>query len=235
MEFYTSSLKWLNGNQGVLAVIIFLLTLLFGWISGIFRALQKKPRFKLSLIPGPTFTTTTITGHLDNGIPTHKTAIALYLSVANIGSAPSEIKYVKVGYHWDIKPFRKEWFKYRLGWFWLDFQTAALEDFHCEIGDKIKVFPFLLQGNSLTGIAANTYLTEGRVVNGVIYFEQQECWGASYPKEKNGKTKIKIAVVDANDKAHVATKEIDVVELGYARTFNPSFGSTLDTLNGQQT
>tara|TARA_B110000967_G_C18664741_1_gene450014 strand:+ start:229 stop:567 length:339 start_codon:yes stop_codon:yes gene_type:complete len=111
------------------------------------------------------------------------------LSAANVGSAPSEIKYVKIAYHWNISPFSKEWLKYKIGWFWLDFQTAAIEDSHCLIGDKIKVFPFLLQGNVLTGRSSDTYLKEGKVVNGVVYYEQTESWGGCYPNSFNGKTK----------------------------------------------
>tara|TARA_B110000967_G_C18664741_1_gene450015 strand:+ start:548 stop:703 length:156 start_codon:yes stop_codon:yes gene_type:complete len=49
------------------------------------------------------------------------------------------------------------------------------------------------------------------------------------------KQKIKVAVIDVNDKAYNTCTEIDVVELDYAQIYNPSFGKTLDPINEQQT
>ena len=49
------------------------------------------------------------------------------------------------------------------------------------------------------------------------------------------KQKIKVAVIDTNDKAYNTCTEIDVVELDYAQIYNPSFGKTLDPINEQQT
>lgn len=235
MDFYSTVSNWLNTNQGVLALLLFCITIFLGWLSGIFRALRKKPKFKISLILGPTFTTTIQTGTLEDGTPKHKTAIVLYLNIANVGNAPSQIKDVKVAYHWNLHPWKLQWLKYGLGWFWLDYQTVSIEDFHCKIGENIKVFPFLFQGNSLTGRKTDTYLREGQVTNGIVYFEQRESWGGCHPKNKNDRTMIKIAAVDANDKTHTLTTYIDVVTLAYAKTFNPSFGETLSTLNGKPT
>lgn len=37
----------LNNNQGVLSLILFVVTILVGWATGIFRSLIKKPSLKL--------------------------------------------------------------------------------------------------------------------------------------------------------------------------------------------
>ena len=47
--------KWFNDNQGVVSLSIFVATLVLGWVSGVFSALRRKLKFRLSLIAGPTF------------------------------------------------------------------------------------------------------------------------------------------------------------------------------------
>lgn len=144
-EIYTQLSAWLNGNQGVVGVAIFIATGVFGWASGIFSALRKRPKFKLSLIDGPTFCCTYATGKMHGEHEAHRTGIALYLSVSNIGSSPSSIASVSIGYHWHLRPFSTQWLKYSAGWFWLRDQSVALDDFQVKIGGNIKVYPFLTQ------------------------------------------------------------------------------------------
>src|SRR5688500_14217810 len=96
----------LNTNEGVLSLIIFLVSLLIGWVTGILRALTRKPRFKIRLIPKMTFVVVYLTGEKytppgQGTYDVHKTAFAVYLSVTNVGSAPSEIGKIKVGYYRD--------------------------------------------------------------------------------------------------------------------------------------
>ncbi len=55
-------IKLLNDNQGIISIAIFIITLLLGWISGIFSALQKKPKFKIDLIDGIRFAVPLIQG-----------------------------------------------------------------------------------------------------------------------------------------------------------------------------
>ena len=198
------------------------------WASGIFSALRRKPKFRLNLIEGPTFCCTYQTGKVENGYDVHRTGIALYLMVANIGTAPSSIEKISVAYHWNVYPFSKVWLRYSIGWFWLGNQTAALSDFCAAIGENLKVFPFLTQKNSLLPNRENdTYLEMGKSTNGVVYFEQSDSWGGSFPKSRNGKVQIKVAAVDVFGKKHTRKFEIPLVSLEYARTFNPSFGMTL--------
>lgn len=227
---YVVLAKWLNENQGVLGVGVFLATLAFGWASGIFAALRQKPRFKVRVIDGPTFACTFPTGTKRDGHAIHRTGIALYLAVANVGSAASSIENIAVGYHWNLPPFTLLWVRYGLGWFWLRNQVAVIHDFQAEIGENIKVYPFLIQRSHLSGRTPSTYLQPGQHENGVVYFEQTDSWGACFPASHEGFAKIKVAITDVFGRAHTARFKVRVVDLAEARRYNPSFGKTLAEL-----
>lgn len=232
-EFYVQASKWANDNQGVVSAGIFIVTMGFGWISGIFSSLRQKPKFKLSLIDGPTFCCTYSVGKTQGEHEVHRTGIALYLVVANIGSAASSIKNISVGYHWQLTRFSVQWLKYSVGWFWLHNQSASLADFQVMIGDNIKVFPFLIQRNYLTSVNAETFLQVGQSTNGVVYFEQSDSWGGSFPSPRNGVARVKVRVEDTFGKKYSATFNIPSVTMEYARKYNPAFGKTLAELHGE--
>jgi len=233
MDIYTQITEWLNNNTGVLAVIIFFATIFLGWITGIFSALRRKPKFKVSLIDGPTFSCTYVTGKIKDEYDVHRTGIALYLSISNIGSSASSLNYVSVAYHWNINPVSLLWLKNSLGWFWLHHQAAALEDFQCKIGESTKVYPFLFQNTTLGSHKTETYLNTGQSTNGVVYFEQQDSWGGCFPRAKKDIIKIKVMLHDSFGKKHTYNLKIPAVPIEYARKYNPSFGKTLADLNGE--
>lgn len=228
-----SIFKWSNDNQGVLSIVIFAVTLAFGWGSGIFRTLRQKPKFKIKMFPGPTFCCTYLVGEKYGEFDVHRTAFALYLHVANIGSAASSIEQISIGYHWDIKPFSKLWLKYGIGWFWIHEQTTALMDFHAKIGENIKGYPFLTQKSILTGDTPKTFLEIGRSTGGVVYFEQDDSYGGCYPVAKNSKVRIKIKVRDVFGKFHQEKLDIPSVSIEEARKYNPDFGKTYAELRGK--
>ncbi len=215
-------IDWTNQNSGFLTLILFIATLALGWLSGIFRALMHKPKFKIGIKEGPTFISNFPSGNDFNGQEAHRTAAAIYLSVTNIGTAPAQIISVRLGYH-------NYSFKYTFLWFWLN-NTPAIGDFGHTIGENLRVFPFLFQKNYLAAHPAVTYLQPGQDTLGVLYFEQLECWGGFKPRVKNGKTKIKILVKDSYGKRYTKTFSIEVVELEYARKFNANFGKTLSLM-----
>jgi hypothetical protein len=144
-DLYQRGATWSNGNQGVITIAIFAITLVFGWVTGIFSALRRKPKFQITAIEGPTFCCTYVIGKKLGDYEIHRTAIALYLGITNIGSAASSIQSVYVGYHWQIRPFSLQWLRYSVGWFWVTKQTVALSDFQVKIGENVKVYPFLTQ------------------------------------------------------------------------------------------
>lgn len=228
---YDEVAKYLNENQGVISIALFLGTVIFGWASGIFSALRRKPRFRIALIPGPSFCCTFQTGQRENGHDVHRTAIALYLDITNIGSAPSDIKSVSVGYHWDLNSFSLLWIKNTLGWFWLTNQAVALVDFQVAIGASIKFFPFLTQRSAISGVSGQTFLEAGRSTNGVVYFEQGDSWGGFFPAVRNKKVRLKVRVKDVFGKSHARKFDVPSVSLLEAREYNPSFGMTLAELN----
>ena len=229
----TSTIKWLNDNQGVLNVIIFIVTIGLGWASGIFHTLRQKPKMKINLLHGPTFCCTYLIGENHGKYDIHRTGVALYLHIANIGSAPSSIERVSIGYHWNITPFSIQWLKYRIGWFWLHDQTAALMDFQSNIGENLKIYPFLTQKSFLSGESAETFLEVGRSTNGVVYFEQSDSWGACFPVVRKTNVKLRIRITDVFGNKHQATFKVPAISFEEARNYNPSFGKTLADLHGK--
>lgn len=222
---------WLNLNQGVLAVALFLITLLLGWFSGVFASLRRKPKLRIDIIEGPTFACTYGIGEKHEGYDAHRTGLALYLNVANVGSAPTSLEGVWVGYRWAISPISKLWWKYGLFRFWITHQTVALQDFQTELGgDNIKVYPFLTQRSVLSGESSDTFLEIGKSVNGVVYFEQSNSYGACFPYSINGRVNLKVIVIDVYGKKHRKRIDVPKVSLSEARKFNPSFGQTLTIL-----
>jgi hypothetical protein len=110
-----------------------------------------------------------------------------------------------------------------------------MEDFQTTIGDSIKIYPSLLQGSALLGLTTETYLEAGKVVSGVVYFEQKDSWGGCMPSPRSGKARVRIAVRDAFGTQHKRSFWIPIVSLAEARKYNPSFGKTFPTLRGNGT
>jgi hypothetical protein len=230
---FIQTIKWMNDNQGLISVAIFAATLLFGWISGIFSALRRKPKFKISLQLGPTFCCTYFTGEKHGEYEVHRSAFALYLRISNIGSAASSIDNISLGYHWDVRPFSLNWLRYSVGWFWLHNQAIILSDFQVKIGENLKVYPFLIQRSYILPTDTNTYLDIGMSTNGVVYFEQSDSWGGCFPFARRGNVRIKVRVQDAYGRRHTKSFVIQNVSLDAAREYNPSFGETFAVLRGQ--
>lgn len=223
--------KWLNENQGVLTALLFVATGFLGWVSGIFASLLKKPRLALVFLEGPTFYSTFITGKEHKGHEAHRSAFCLYLKITNIGAVPTNIDRIRLAYHWNVNPLSKSGLKYWFGWFWLEEETVALDDFQAAIGGKIKVFPFLKQRSSLGQSAPKTYLQVGEATNGVVYFEQPESWGGSFPYSRKGKASIKVCLLDSFGNEYCFNAKLEYKTLEQAKRYNPSFGTTFSELH----
>lgn len=233
-NIYMKVSKWSNDNQGVVSVVIFVVTASFGWFSGIFSALRRKPKFKLSLHDGPTFCCTYTVGKSYGEYEIHRTGIALYLIVANVGSTASSVANISVGYHWHLIPFSVKWLKYSVGWFWLKEQTTILADFMTMVGEEnIKVYPFFSQINFLSPSKPNTYLEVGQSTNGVVYFEQSDSWGGCLPTVYNGRIRIKVRVYDVFGNKYTAKFSVPSVSIEEARKYNPAFGKTRAEISGE--
>lgn len=212
-----------NQNDGFLTLVLFCFTLAFGWASGIFSALMRKPKLRLRLMEGPNFCCTFPTGRSVNGVATHRTAIALYLSVSNVGNADTTIAAVHVGYRTNMR--------WSPRWLWLPNQVAALSDFMAPIGDHVKVYPFLMQKNAITGAGGETFVSVGGRATGVTYWEQSESWGGYFPRiGRRGSVRLKVRVVDSFERTYTSTVLVSMVALEDARKFTPNFGETLEAL-----
>jgi hypothetical protein len=233
-ELYSPGSRWLNDNQGVVSVAIFVITIVLAWASGILSALRRRPHFNLHLHEGPTFCCTYPIGKKYGEFSVHQTGIALYLSLSNVGSAPSSLANISVAYHWHLRPFTIQWLKYSVGWFWLTNQTAALDDFQVKIGENIKVYPFLTQRNFLSLASPETYLEVGQSSNGVVYFEQTDSWGGSLPAARHGLVRIKVSVKDVFGRRHTGRFYIPALTVEEARKYNPSFGKTFAELRNEK-
>lgn len=232
-QYTALTIKWFNDNQGLVSVGIFLLTLFLGWVSGIFSALRRKPKFIVDLIPGPTFVCIFPTGEKFNGQDVHRIGFALYLSVANCGSAASSLHAVHVGYRWNLVPLSRSWFSHTLLRHWIQERTASLTDFQVAIGSNLKVYPFMFQRNSLSPVQQETYLQPGQSVVGVVYFEQSDSWGGCQPRIWNGRVRLSVRLMDVFGGRHTRSFWVPAVSLEEARKFNPSFGRTLAELHGK--
>lgn len=222
-EIYLSDIiRWTNENSGFLTLLLFLVTLFFGWISGIFKHLRHRPNFILNLIPGPTFCCTFNTGRKYESYDSKRTAIVIYLTIKNIGSASSQIEKIQVGYH-------NHTFKYSFLWFWLN-TTISLKDFGHTMGDNLRHYPFLIQKSILLPQNNVTYLKNGQSTSGIVYFEQPESYGGFVPRVKNGKVKINVKVYDIYNKSYTKTFWIPIVDLDYAKKFNEEFGQSLEKI-----
>jgi hypothetical protein len=216
-------IKWCNENTGFLSLLIFIGFLLFGWLSGIFRALTNRPKFIIDIVDQPTFCCTFDTGRERDGHKTHRTAIVLYLKITNIGSAPSSIDSIQVGVH-------NYTFKYTFIWYWLK-QTIARRDFCVDIGQgDRKVYPFLTQQSVLMPTNTTSFLDVGKSVTGIGYFEQFESWGGFRPRISQRKVRIKVRVRDVFGKYHSRVLKIPEVNMEEARKFNEEFGMTLEKM-----
>lgn len=224
---------WSNRNQGVVSILIFAGTLVLGWATGIFAALRRKPRFRVRTIDGPTFCSTFLTGAKRGDLDIHRSAFAIYLHVTNVGSASGSIDEVHLGYHWHVQPFSLAWLRYGIGWFWIKNQTASIHDFQADIGDNLKIFPFLFQKSYLSGSSSETFLQIGQSTSGVIYFEQPDSWGGCFPSIRRGRAKVRIKLIDGFGRRYARTFLIPSVTPDDAKKYNPSFGTTFAHLHGE--
>jgi hypothetical protein len=218
--------KWLNDNQGLLTLILFFASLVLGWVSGIFRALIKKPKFKIRVVPKMTFCTVYLTGEKytppnQGTYDVHKTAFVVYLEITNVGSAPSNLGKTKIGYYKDDG--KSTWFQKRL---WI-MESNVLADFAIPTGDGQSIrIPHLRYSNPQFDQTYNGFLEVGQSIIGAAYFEQLSSWGNNYPREKNGMVKIQVCVKDAFNNSYSKNATVPIKSLNEMLRYNPRFGFT---------
>lgn len=218
---------WLNSNEGLLSLLLFIVSLIIGWISGIFRVLMQKPKFKVRIIPKMTFGTVYLTGEkytppMQGTYDLHKTAFAIYLEITNVGSASSDIGKIEIGYFRNNG--KSTLFQKRI---WIK-ETNILGDFSIPTLDgKQVLLRHLHQGNFNLDQKNDTYLPVGKSIVGVSYFEQPTSWGNHFPRlDDNELTDIKVVVKDAFENKYVAKAKVPMKDIKDCWRYNPSFGLT---------
>jgi hypothetical protein len=218
---------WLNSNQGILSLFIFLATLIIGWVTGIFRALMKRPKFKIRVIKKMTFGTAFLTGekYTPPGHGTydlHKTAFVIYLEITNVGSAASSLGKIKIGYYKDDG--KSTLFQKRL---WIN-QSNILDVFAIPLGDgQFLSIPNLNQGSVNIDDPNRGFLLVGESIAGAAYFEQVFSWGNNYPRmDEKAYTNIKIKIYDAFGRRYSKKENVLMKPLTEAVRYNPKFGFT---------
>lgn len=215
---------WTNENSGFLGLLIFIASLIIGWVAGLFKYLRKRPKLNIKVIEEPTFGSIKDLEQEYKGYAVNKTAFAIYLEIANIGNAPSSIGEIRLGYlKRDLRP---KWLTSRV---WLP-ETVSKTDFKIKFPNSefTKVYPFLKQKNYSTNNETDTYLPVGKSITGIAYFEQPNAYGNYVPRlNKDLKTTdLLIKIKDVFGKSHKKKFTIKMVEPDYTLKFNPYFGQT---------
>jgi len=213
-----------NVNSGFLEFILFISTLLIGWFSGLFKYVNKRPKFKIHIIEYPTFGCTIYLENTHNGLPVHKTAFSIYLEITNIGNAPASIGEITLGYlQNDLKTKKKTKRN------WVRESIAKSEFFYTfPNSDKVKVFPFLKQPTRLIDSQTDTYLEIGKTTNGIVYFEEKQAFGSFMPRLNDDleTTDLIIKIEDAFGKIHKKQFNVKMIDPNLALKVNPYFAQT---------
>jgi len=219
--------EWTNANEGFVGLLLFFITLLFGWVSGIFNSLIKKPKLKVRFLTKATFYSTFPTGETFTNTETgeifelHKTAFAVQMSISNVGNVPTSVDKIFLGYFKNSDAiFSKP--------VWLP-QTHVLDDFafRYNVDSQNDVLLFLNHlRTGRVGESQDDYLEVGKSITGVAYFEQNSAWGNFHPKPINDKLDIEIIIKirDVFDLNHKAKTKIKIININEARIINPNFG-----------
>lgn len=227
MEIIENIIKWFNNNSGFTSVVIFILSVFIMWVSGLFKFLSNKPILKIELVEmKPTFGCVFDLNKKQNGFPVNKSSFVIYLHITNIGQKPCSIERIKLGY---IKSDLQYKFLSKLKRQWIP-EIVCKDDFKIKFNDsdRVLVLPFLKQKNLSIKNSSDTYLTVGKSVKGMVYFEQNESFGNWLPRynKDNKTTNVKIEISDSFNNKYYKVFDIELVEPNFALEINPFFGQT---------
>ena len=224
-------IKWCDDHSGSLSVVIFFATLLIGWAGGFFQYVRHRPKFTVKTIEGPTFVTVVPHDTQAEGRSTHRVVISLYLSIVNIGSAASSIDKILASYQVPPTSF-KAIFKSR--WFVIK-QTAALQEFSRNIGEHLKIYPFLTQRSLVLGTTGDPYYRVGETCTGIVYYETLDlAWGSHRPILRDGSASIRLELHDSYGKCHRFLLTVPEISIEEARVYSAHIGKTYLNLENQK-
>ncbi len=221
-------IKWTNDNTGFLSLLIFIITVLAGLISGLFKSLIRKPNLKIRFIRKMSFYSFFFIGEkwnnkeLKEEFNLHKTGFVSYMSIANVGNKRTTIDKIWIGYHKNT--VKKKWFKKEIQWL---AQLHPLANFKIAMNDgsEIVVNNLRVKNNVYDNIE-HSVLEVGKSLIGVAYFEQRKAWGNLNPTQKeNGEIDVIIKIRDIYGKEYQFKTVLEKVPIANARKFNPNFGN----------
>ena len=224
---WQSFIKWTNDNSGFLSFILFIATVLFGWFSGLFNSLIRKPKLKVRFIEKASFYCFFYTGNkyyhpnLKETFDLHQTGFSVYMSIANIGNMPTSIDKIYLGYYRNHK--KGSLFGRQINWLpqWHTFDNFKIEYENATITIpplRIRTEFFMDKDNDSLGV--------GRSIVGVAYFEQEESWGNYNPRTMNDEDGIKIIIKikDVYGKNYKFKTTLESKSLDEAQRINSTFG-----------
>lgn len=226
MEYLDIIIEWTNDNSGFLSLILFLATILYGWLSGLFSSLIKKPNLKVRFISKVSFYSTYSTNEKyepkkGEVYDVHKTGFVVYIVISNIGNMPTAIDKIYLGYKKNKKMniFEKSKFV------WLS-QWHAFTPFKTKMKNDSDLFYSTLRIKDYPTDTSDSYLRVGESITGTAYFEQVKAWGNYNPLQNEDKsTNIKLKIVDVYGNKFYSKYKLKFIELEKAREFNEYFGN----------
>lgn len=220
-------IKWTNDNSGFLSLILFLAAILFGWFSGLFKSLIKRPKLKIRFIEKASFYCFFGTGNqyyhpeLKENFDLHQTGFAVYMSIANVGNMTTSIDKIYLGYYRNSK--KKKLFAKQMNWL---AQWHTFDNFKIEYGNTTLLIPPLRVKTEFFMNKNDDTLEVGKSIVGVAYFEQEEAWGNFNPKsiDKKGTIKVIIKIRDVYGRHYNFKSTLKPKSLDEARKMNSTFG-----------
>ncbi|MEY2639721.1 MAG: hypothetical protein RIR90_1203, partial [Bacteroidota bacterium] len=216
-------------NSGFVSVIIFIVGIVFAWFSGIITALRRKPNLSIRVINKATFYSIWDTDEYENKTNNRlrKLAIAIYIRIANVGEKDTSIDKITVSYK--IQETKLLFFKRTMilsQWHLLNNITFGLED-------KAIILRTLRQTDLVFGDNHNVdYLSVGKSLTGVAYFEQDKFWGSYEPIiEKDLTIRVKLKVKDVYSRVYIKHVDIPFKEIHEAQELSATFGKVKDLEN----
>lgn len=219
-------IKWTNDNSGFLSIVLFFATLAYGWISGLFNSLIKRPKLRVRFIDKVSFYSFYLTGEKyeikehNYVYDIHKTGFVVYMSIANVGNMPTSIDKIYLGYYknkryrfWNEKVWIAQW--------------HALEPFKIEMQDGSTIVTSTLRMRDNENDNSNKSLINvGDSLVGIAYFEQVKAWGNLNPiPNEDRSTNIKIKIRDIYGNNFYFKHKLRYLELTEAQNYNTNFGN----------
>jgi len=217
-----------NDNSGFLSLVLFIITIIFTWTSGILKSLIKKPNLKVKFLDKMTFYS--ILESDENFIPTNqidtKAGFVLYVSISNIGYKKTTIDKVSLGYKKDKNSIL---FKNKFQWI---FQCNPIVNFEINMSKGVKITLNSLLINVGSEKKSNINSIEvGSNIIGTLYFEQLKVKNDPNPYQNiEGSIDVILQVEDIYGKSYKFKTKLSKVPIKQAIKYNSYFGNVEETM-----